>query len=135
MPGFRNWKPKRAVTPPTPEAEALRDPGSDPPSMPFVTKLTLSSGDGEVLDAVVDDIKAAAERKGVELKGPHPKPPTHLRVPQYKRVDGDETFDPWSYTVYTRTIEIIGHDAFARSVTEDTYPDPIHVSAEIEQAR
>lgn len=105
--------------------------------MPFVMKLTLASGDGEMLDAVVGDIKAAAERKGVELKGPHPKPPTQLRVPLYKRVGaGDEdTYEPWSYTVYTRTIEIIGHDDFARAVTEDTYPDRIHVTAEIEQTR
>ena len=103
--------------------------------MPFVTKLTLASGDGETLDDVVDDIKAAAERKGVELKGPHPKPPTHLRVPQHKRAAGEGRFEPWSYTVYTRTIEIIGHDEFARSVTEDTYPDRIHVTAEIEQTR
>ncbi len=103
--------------------------------MPFVTKLTLASGDGETLDRVVDDIKAAAERKGVELKGPHPKPPTHLSVPEYKRLDGSETWGDWSYTVYTRTIEIIGHDDFARSVTEDTYPDRIHLTAEIEQTR
>lgn len=101
--------------------------------MPFVTRLTVRSGDGKVLDEVVDEIKAAAERKGVELKGPHPKPPTHRRVPQHKHVDGGGTYDPWSYTVYTRTIEIIGHDEFARSVTEDTYPDRIHVTAEIEQ--
>ena len=103
--------------------------------MPFVTKLRLQSGDGNVLDSVVADIKARAERKGVELKGPHPKPPTELRVPQYKRVDAEGTFPPWSYTVYTRTLEIVGHDGFARSVTEQPYPDRVHVTAEIEQVR
>ena len=34
--------------------------------MPFVTRLTLRSGDGDLLDAVVSDIKERAERKGVE---------------------------------------------------------------------
>jgi ribosomal protein S10 len=101
--------------------------------MPFVTKLTLESGDGDRLDDVVADIKTTAERKGVELKGPHPKPPTRLRVPQYKTTTGEDTFGSWDYTVYTRTIEIIGRDEFARAVTERSYPDSVHLSAEIEQ--
>jgi ribosomal protein S10 len=103
--------------------------------MPFVTKLRLQSGDREALDAVVTDIKETAARKGAELKGPHPKPPTDLRVPQCKRAGDDDTFDPWSYTVYTRTVEIVGHEGFARSVTERSFPDSVHVTAEIEQVR
>jgi len=103
--------------------------------MPFVTKLRLQSGDREALESVVTDIKARAERKGVELKGPHPKPPSQLRVPQHKRVEGGGEFPAWSYSVYTRTVEIVGHDEFARSVAGDSYPDSIHLSAEIEQVR
>ncbi|MFB6298106.1 MAG: 30S ribosomal protein S10 [Salinirussus sp.] len=103
--------------------------------MPFVTTLRLQSGDGAVLDRVVDDIKARAERKGAQLKGPHPKPPTELRVPQHKRVDGSGTFAPWTYTVYTRTVEIVGHDDFARSVAEQSFPDRVHVTAEIDRVR
>jgi small subunit ribosomal protein S10 len=105
--------------------------------MPFVTKLTLKSGDRHVLEDVVDTIKATASRKGVELKGPHPHPPDELRIPQFKRLataDNDR-FEPWNYTIYTRTIEIIGHDDFARSVAERDFPDAVHVSAEIEQRR
>lgn len=104
--------------------------------MPFVTKLEFTSGDRRLLDDVVDEVKARAERKGAELKGPHPQPPTDLRVPQAKRLaaDGGE-FDPWNYTVYTRTVEIVGHDAFARSVAGDEYPDRIRVEAEVEQTR
>ncbi len=103
--------------------------------MPFVTKLRLQSGDVDALDGVVTDIKETAERKGAELKGPHPKPPERLRIPLYKRVGGDGTFEDWEYTVYTRTIEIVGHDEFAREVTERDYPESIHISAEIEQLR
>jgi len=104
--------------------------------MPFVTKLALESGDRPTLDRVVDDIKARAERKGVELKGPHPQPPTELHVPLSKHLAADGgTFGNWRYTVYTRTIEIVGHDGFARSVTERTYPDGVHIEAEIEQRR
>jgi ribosomal protein S10 len=103
--------------------------------MPFVTKLRLQSGDRETLESVVGDIKRRAERKGAELKGPHPKPPTELRVPQHKRVEGGGEFGPWHYTVYTRTIEIVGHDEFARSVAGRAYPDSVHLAAEVEQVR
>ncbi|MEF8936797.1 uS10/mL48 family ribosomal protein [Halobacteriaceae bacterium SHR40] len=101
--------------------------------MPFVTRLTLQSGDGELLDSVVSDIKDRAERKGVELKGPHPKPPSRHSVPQYKRVGVDETFESWDYTVYTRVIEIIDHNEFARNVAEQEFPPRIHITADIEQ--
>lgn len=103
--------------------------------MPFVTTLRLASGDRERLEAVVADIKAAAARKGAEFKGPHPEPPTERRVPQYAALLPGETFEPWSYTVYSRVVEIVGHDAFARSIAEREYPDSVHVSAEIEQVR
>ncbi|MFT4921423.1 MAG: small subunit ribosomal protein S10 [Haloarculaceae archaeon] len=103
--------------------------------MPFVTKLRLQSGDRTVLDGVVSDIKETAARKGAKLKGPHPKPPTHRKVPLYKRADADGTFDTWDYTVYTRTIEIVGHDEFARTVTEWSFPDSVHITAEIDPVR
>jgi ribosomal protein S10 len=103
--------------------------------MPFVTKLRLQSGDREALDSVVSDIKAAATRKGAELKGPHPKPPSRLRVPQCKRVGTDATFGVWEYTVYTRTLEIVGHDEFARAVAERSFPRSVHVTAEVERVR
>ena len=101
--------------------------------MPFVTRLTFTSGDGDLLADVVGDIKASAERKGVELKGPHPKPPTRRRVPQYKHLPGDGTFDAWSYTVYTREIEIVDHNEFARDAAEREYPDSIHLTVDVEQ--
>ena len=102
--------------------------------MPFVTNLTFSSGDRRLLDDIVDNVKSTAKRKGAELKGPHPQPPTDHRVPQTKRLsaNGGE-FELWNYTAYTRTVEIHGHDEFARAVAGDDYPDRIHVEAEIEQ--
>lgn len=103
--------------------------------MPFVTKLRLQGGDRDALDSVVTDIKEAATRKGAQFKGPHPKPPTELRVPQYKRTGSEDTFGSWSYSVYTRTIEIVGHDEFAREVAGRSFPDSVHLSAEVEQVR
>ena len=88
--------------------------------MPFVTTLTFQSGDREVLDEVVTGIKTAAERKGVELKGPFTDRTREYRVPLPKRLpaggpaDADATgdaYEPWTYTVYTRRVKIVGHDA------------------------
>jgi ribosomal protein S10 len=102
--------------------------------MPFVTTLTFRSGNRYLLDEVVDEIKTDAERKGVELKGPHAMSTETLRVPQTKRLlpEGG-AFEAWTYTVYTRTIEIIGYDEFARAVAERDLPDAVSVGAEIEQ--
>ena len=102
--------------------------------MPFVTTLEFTSGDRQLLDDVVDDLKALAERKGVELKGPHPQPPTGISVPQSALLSADgPTFEDWHYTVYRRTIEVVGHDEFAGEVASETYPARVHVEAEIEQ--
>jgi small subunit ribosomal protein S10 len=103
--------------------------------MPFVTKLAFQSGDRAVLDRVVTDIKETAERKGVDLKGPHTEPTRSLSVPQYKRLDTTDTFQPWRYTVYKRTIEIIGYDDFARSVADRDYPAGIHVGIEVDRVK
>lgn len=103
--------------------------------MTFVTKLTLQSGDRTVLDRVVEEIADFVERKGAEMKGPHPSPPDTYRVPQHKRTTGGETFEPWSYTVYTRTIEIVGHDDVARRVMDRDLPSGVHLGVEVEQVR
>ncbi len=102
--------------------------------MPFVTTLTLQSGDRATLDEVVGDIKAHAEQKGVELRGPHAETPHDKSVPQPKRlsVHGDR-FEPWRYKVYERTLEVIGHDEFARSVTKRNLPSGIHLDVDVER--
>lgn len=103
--------------------------------MSFVTTLTFQSGDRRSLESALEDIKAAAERKGVQFKGPHAHPPKELRVPQYKTVAAEDAYEAWSYTVYEREIDIVGHDDFAREVAGWDLPPGIHVSAEVEQVR
>ncbi|EMA38584.1 uS10/mL48 family ribosomal protein [Halobiforma nitratireducens] len=103
--------------------------------MTFVTRLTLQSGDRAALEGIVDDIKSTAERKGAALKGPHSNPPMDMSVPQRCRLHADDErhFSSWEYTVFTRELEIHGHDEFAREVAVRDFPDSIHVEAEIEQ--
>ena len=105
--------------------------------MTFVTRLTLQSGDRAALDSVVSDIKTTAERKGAALKGPHSYPPEKLSVPQHQRLHADDErqFSSWTYTVFTRELEIHGHDGIARNITEREFPESIHIEAEVKQVR
>ena len=102
--------------------------------MPFVTTLTLQSGDRAVLERVVGNIKEWAERKGVELKGPHAASPVDYSVPQSERLAADGgRFSPWRYTVYIRRLEIVGHDDFARSIAGEPLPEGIHLDVDVER--
>lgn len=109
--------------------------------MPFVTTLTFQSGDRELLDEVVTDIKTTAERKGVELKGPFTDRTRELRVPLPKRLSGAadprgddaDAYEPWHYTVYTRRLKIVGHDEFARAAADRRFPPGVHVDVTVER--
>ena len=102
--------------------------------MPFVTTMTLQSGDRDVLERVVGDIKSRAERKGVELRGPHAETPADKSVPQSKRLSAaGPRYRPWRYTVYERRMEIVGHDEFAREVAEQEFPRGIHLDVDVER--
>lgn len=103
--------------------------------MTFVTKLRLQSGDRAVLDSVVDDIKSTAERKGAELKGPHSKTTQRMQVPLSKDTTGGGRLGSWDYTVYSREVEIVGHDDLARRIAAREFPEPIHVEVEVEQIK
>lgn len=102
--------------------------------MPFVTTLTLQSGDRDVLERVVGGIKHRAERKGVELRGPHAESPVDISVPQSKRLTADgRSFRHWQYTVYERRMEVVGHDDFAREVAGQAFPEGIHIDVDVER--
>lgn len=103
--------------------------------MTVVTKITLRSGDRVVLDEMVGDLKRMVTRKGADLTGPHPRPPTELSVPLSKSLTGKHGyFSPWGYTVYTRDMEVKGHNSIARAMAERDYPSSIHVTFELDQA-
>jgi len=103
--------------------------------MTFVTTIRLQSGNRPALEQVVDEIRSTASRKGAELRGPHSAPPESLQVPQYKSTSGDESrqFHSWDYTVYTRQMEIVGHNELARKVAGFDFPEGVHVEVELEQ--
>ena len=101
--------------------------------MTFVTKITFRSGDRTVLEESVHEVKQFVERKGVELKGPHPNPPIPMRVPLWKGLDGTKgSFPEWTYAVYSRDLEIVGHENAAKQVVKRSYPASIHLTVTVE---
>lgn len=105
------------------------------PAMTFVTRIRLQSGNRPALERVVEQIRSTAERKGAELRGPHSEPAERLDVPLHKTTSGDNsgTFRSWDYQVFTRQLEIVGHNDVARRATEIDFPSGVHVEVELEQ--
>lgn len=104
--------------------------------MTFVTKLILRSGDRNALERFVAEIKAVAERKGVELKGPHTPPPESYRVPLYRGLGPEKgEYPAWEFTVYERGFRLAGHDEAVRQVAGREPPPQVHVEAEVTQVR
>ena len=103
--------------------------------MTFVTKLRFQSGDRAALDDTVERLKRTLERKGVECKGPHSAPPERVSAPQYRDLGPGDTFDSWTYSVYSRSMEIHGSDDIAREVTQEGFPESIHVEIEIDRKK
>lgn len=105
--------------------------------MPFVTRLVLRSGDRGALDGVVEDLRRSAERKGLDIRGPHTAPPETYTVPLFKRTTADDgrRYPPWSYTVYERTFEFTGHDETVRSLLAREVPRGVRRTVEVTQVR
>lgn len=103
--------------------------------MPFVTTLTLRSGDRATLDELVSDIRETAERKGIELKGPHTHPPVTYDVPLYRRLSANGEYPSWRYTVYERVLRLAGHDESVRRITDREFPRGIQVEVEVKHIK
>lgn len=113
---------------------SLVNPGVGTSPMTYVTRITLQSGDRVVLDDTVAEIKQFVSRKGAEMTGPHPRPPTECSVPLSKSLTGGTArFPPWSYTIYSRDMVVKGYDSIARALAERTYPASVHVTLELDQ--
>ncbi|MFB6122365.1 MAG: 30S ribosomal protein S10 [Haloferacaceae archaeon] len=103
--------------------------------MTFVTKLSFQSGDRAVLDDLVSDLKRAVERKGAECTGPHSDSPKHVRAPQYRTLSPGDEYASWTYTVYSRRLEIHGNEKVARHVVQGEFPESVHVEIEVDQKK
>lgn len=103
--------------------------------MPFVTTLTLQSGDRTALESVVTEIRESATRKGVELKGPQTPPPITCRAPLFWDLQGEQSAGTWEFSVYERTMQIVGHQEIARRFAGWDLPDSVRAEVEVDQVR
>lgn len=104
--------------------------------MPFVTTITLKSGDRQTLDTIVSQIRDTAERKGIELKGPHSRSPQTYRVPLYESLtDTNTETGVWEYTVFERTIQLSGHNETVRQIADWEFPPAIQVEVTVDRVR
>lgn len=104
--------------------------------MPFVTTLSLQSGDRAALEAVVEAVQQTARRKGIELKGPHTDPAIECHAPLYWNLQGGESaFETWDYAVYERRLRIVGHETVARRIAGRELPESVRVEVDVEQVR
>nr|CAA34093.1 unnamed protein product [Methanococcus vannielii] len=71
-------------------------------------RIKLSSTKHEELDSVCNQIKAIAEKTGVDMAGPIPLPTKSLKITTRKSTDGEgsSSFDRWTMRVHKRVIDI-----------------------------
>lgn len=104
--------------------------------MPFITTVTLKSGDRQTLDAIVKEMRDAAERKGIELKGPHSRSPQSYRVPLFESLSNTNTeTGVWDYTVFERVIQLSGHNETVRQFMDWEFPPSIQVEVSVDRVR
>lgn len=92
----------------------------------------MQSGDRIALDASIDRLRSLIEQKGGSLTGPHTRPAKSMAVPLYKTHLGDRRFGHWSYQIYSRHLEVIGHEGIAREVASFNLPSSISIAITIE---
>ncbi|MFB6187175.1 MAG: 30S ribosomal protein S10 [Halobacteriaceae archaeon] len=97
--------------------------------------ITLKSGDKQTLERVVTNLKDQAQRKGIEVKGPHTDPPVEYQLPLFECLDASAAkyFDQWTYTVYSRRLQISGHNENLRDLLDQQFPESIKVELELDQ--
>lgn len=102
--------------------------------MPYRARLELVSGDREALDASVDRLRQLADRKGANVTGPHARPTREIDVPLYRHHDADEPRATWRYRVYTRHLEVVGHESVTRAIANVPIDPAVSVSFNVESA-
>lgn len=102
--------------------------------VPYRTHIEMESGNRKELDASIGRIRSLIERKGAKLRGPHTRPTKEIDVPLYKTHLGDRRFEHWRYHVYSRTLEVIGHEGVTREIASLELPSSINISIMVEDA-
>ncbi|WP_012194059.1 30S ribosomal protein S10 [Methanococcus maripaludis] len=96
-------------------------------------RIKLSSTQHVELDGVCDQIKAIAEKTGVDMAGPIPLPTKALKVTTRKSTDGEgsSSFDRWTMRVHKRVIDIEADERTMKHIMKVRIPDTVQIEIEL----
>ncbi len=96
-------------------------------------RIKLSSTDHKELDKVCNDIKAIAEKTGVDMAGPIPLPTKKLKITTRKSTDGEgsSTFDRWTMRIHKRVIDIEADERTMKHIMKIRIPESVQIEIEM----
>jgi small subunit ribosomal protein S10 len=96
-------------------------------------RIKLSSTDHRELDKVCNDIKAIAEKTGVDMAGPIPLPTKTLKITTRKSTDGEgsSTFDRWTMRIHKRVIDIEADERTMKHIMKIRIPEAVQIEIEM----
>ncbi|MBP2142978.1 small subunit ribosomal protein S10 [Methanococcus voltae] len=96
-------------------------------------RIKLSSTKHTELDGVCDQIKAIAEKTGVDLAGPIPLPTKTLKVTTRKSTDGEgsSSFDRWTMKIHKRVIDIEADERTMKHIMKVRIPETVQIEIEL----
>jgi small subunit ribosomal protein S10 len=96
-------------------------------------RIKLSSTDHKELDKVCGEIKAIAEKTGVDMAGPIPLPTKSLKITTRKSTDGEgsSTFDRWTMRIHKRVIDIEADERTMKHIMKIRIPEAVQIEIEM----
>ena len=96
-------------------------------------RIKLSSTDHKELDGVCNQIKAIAEKTGVDMAGPIPLPTKTLKITTRKSTDGEgsSTFDRWTMRIHKRVNDIEADERTMKHIMKIRIPEAVQIEIEM----
>ena len=100
--------------------------------MPNV-RIKLNSVDINMLNNIVDSIKAMAKKSGVVIRGPVPLPTKKLKITTRKSPcgDGTATFDRFEMRIHKRLIDLPTNDKILHDIMRLQIPKNVSIKIEV----
>jgi small subunit ribosomal protein S10 len=101
--------------------------------MPPRARIKLASTEIEKINQICGDIKAIAEKTGVELRGPIPLPTKKLKVSTRKSPcgNGTATWERYEMRVHKRLIDMGADERTLRLVMRVPIPEGLNIEIEM----
>ncbi|MHA1238459.1 MAG: 30S ribosomal protein S10 [Candidatus Odinarchaeia archaeon] len=101
--------------------------------MPQKARIRLSSTNWEQLEEVCNQVKAIAQRTGVNISGPVPLPTKRLVITTRKSPcgQGTATWDKWEMRIHKRLIDIDADERTMRQIMRIRVPSDVFIEVEL----